>query len=67
MSYSVKKSKATQAKFKALAIDSNKCFIDTETGEVLDLAGILASSFGENEPIDLSATVKSEEEVAPEV
>ena len=67
MSYSVKKAKSTSAKFKSLSIDSAKNFIDLETGEILDLAGILASSFGENEPIDLSATVKSEEEVTPDV
>lgn len=67
MSYQIKKSRGTSAKFKALAIDSNKCFVDTETGEVLDLAGILANSFGENEPIDLSATTKSDEDITDEV
>lgn len=67
MSYTVKKNKGTSAKFKMLSVDSEKNFVDLETGEVIDLPAILAKSFGENEPIDISATVKSEDDITGEV
>lgn len=67
MSYVIKKNRGTSAKFRALAVDSEKRFIDTETGEFIDLADILAKSFGENEPMDLNATIKSDEDITDEV
>ena len=51
MSYVIKKNRGTSAKFKSLSVDSEKRFIDLETGSVIDLADILAKSFGENEPM----------------
>lgn len=67
MSYVIKKNRGTSAKFKSLSVDSEKRFIDLETGSVIDLADILAKSFGENEPMDLSATIKSDEDITDEI
>ena len=67
MSYSVKKQRSTSAKFKALAVDGANQFVDTETGEVVDINSIIAKSFGENTPVDISVSVKSEDDVTDEV
>ena len=67
MSYVIKKNRGTSAKFKALAVDGEKRFVDTETGNYIDLADILAKSFGENEPMALRATIKSDEDITDEV
>ena len=67
MSYSVKKSKATQAKFKAFAVDGANQFIDTETGEVVDINTIIAKTFGENTPVDINVSIKTDEDVTDEI
>ena len=67
MSYQIKKSRGTSAKFKAFAVDGTKNFVDTETGEVVDIQDIIAKSFGENTPVDISVSVKSEDDVTDEV
>ncbi len=67
MSYSVKKSKATSAKFKAFAVDGSNQFVDTETGEIVDINSIIAKSFGENTPVDINVSVKTDEDVTAEV
>ena len=66
MSYTVKKSKATTAKFKAFAINSERNFLDTESGELVNVADIIAKTFGEDEPVDISVSLKSESDVTPE-
>ena len=67
MSYSVKKSKSTSAKFKAFAVDGTNQFIDTETGEVVDINTIIAKTFGENTPVDINVSIKTDEDVTDEV
>lgn len=67
MSYSVKKSKATSAKFKAFAVDGERNFIDTESGELVDIGSVIAKTFGEDVPVDISVSLKTEEDATPEV
>lgn len=62
----IKKSRNTTAKFKAFAVDGNRNFVDTETGELVDVNSVIAKTFGEDTPVDIQVTLKSEEEVAPE-
>lgn len=62
----IKKSRNTTAKFRAFAVDGNKNFIDTETGELVDVNSVIAKTFGEDTPVDIQVTLKSEEEVSPE-
>ena len=64
--YSVKKQKNTTAKFKAFAVDSDRNFVDTETGTIVSVADVIAKSFGENVPVDLNVTLKDESDVTPE-
>ena len=66
MSYSVKKNKGITAKFKAFAVDGNRNFVDTETGELVSVQDVIAKTVGENVPFDLNVTLKDEEEVTPE-
>lgn len=66
MGYSVKKSRQTSAKFKAFAVDDNRNFVDTETGSIVSVADIIAKSFGENTPVDLSVTLKDESDITPD-
>ena len=66
MSYSVKRNKTTSAKFKAFAVDSEMNFVDTETGALVDVASIIAKSFGEGTPVDLNVTLKDESDITPE-
>ena len=67
MSYSVKKQRSTSAKFKAFAVDGANQFIDTETGEVVDVNSIIAKSFGENTPVDIQVSLKADEDITDEV
>ena len=64
--YSVKKQKNTTAKFKAFAVDGNRNFVDTETGAIISVADIIAKSFGEDTPIDISVSNKQEDDVTPD-
>ena len=66
MSYVIKKNSGATAKFRALAIDSNKCFVDTDTGKILDFSNIIAKTFGEDTPVDISVSNKSEDDITPE-
>ena len=65
MSYSVKRNKTTSAKFKAFAVDGDRNFVDTETGSLVNVADIIAKSFGEDTPVDLSVTLKDESDITP--
>ena len=66
MPYNVKRSKNTTAKFKAFAVDGAKNFIDTETGQIVDVQDIVAKTFGEDTPVDISVSNKSEDDITPE-
>lgn len=65
MSYSVKRSKQTSAKFKAFAVDGDRNFIDTESGEFVNVADVIAKTFGEDTPVDVSVSLKSEDDITP--
>lgn len=64
--YSVKKSKATTAKFKNFAVNDSKNFVDLESGEIVGIQDIIAKTFGEDTPIDISVTNKQEDDVTPD-
>jgi len=66
MPYNVKRSKNTTAKFKAFAVDGAKNFIDTETGQIVDVQDIVVKTFGEDTPVDISVSNKSEDDITPE-
>ena len=66
MSYSCKKSKSINCKFKSLSVVDNKSFIDSETGELIDLASVVAKTIGNGEPIDVTITNKDEEDITPD-
>ena len=66
MSVNIKKSKSTTAKLKAFAVDSSKNLFDTETGEFTNLNTLIAETFGEDTPVDIQVTLKSEEEITPD-
>ncbi len=66
MSVNIKRAKSTTAKLKAFAVDSSKNLFDTETGEFTNLNTLIAETFGEDTPVDIQVTLKSEEEVTPE-
>ena len=66
MSYSVKRSKQTSAKFKAFAVNSDRNFLDTESGELVNVADVIAKTFGEDTPVDVSVSLKSEDDITPE-
>lgn len=65
MSINVRKSRSTTAKLKAFAVDGDKNLFDTETGEFTNLNTLIAETFGEDTPVDIQVTLKSEEEVTP--
>ncbi len=65
MSYSVKKNRGVSAKFKAFAVDGNRNFIDTETGELVSVADVIAKTVGEDVPVDISVTLKDEDDITP--
>jgi len=66
MPYNVKRSKNTTAKFKAFAVDGAKNFIDTETGQIVDVQDIVVKTFGEDTLVDISVSNKSEDDITPE-
>ena len=66
MSVNIKKSKSTTAKLKAFAVDSSKNLFDAETGEFTNLNTLIAETFGEDTPVDIQVTLKSEEEITPD-
>lgn len=66
MSYSIKKSGTTTAKFKMLAVADGKNFVDYETGEIVDVADVIAKAMG-GEPFDMQATTKTEEDITSAV
>ena len=51
MSYNIKKSKSINCKFKSLSVLDDKSFVDNETGELVDLASIVAKTIGNGEPV----------------
>ena len=63
--YSIKRNKGVTAKFKSLSVDQDKNFIDLETGKVLDLASIVAETFGEGESLTAQISTKNEEDITP--
>ena len=66
MSVNIKRARSTTAKLKAFAVDSSRNLFDTETGEFTNLNTLIAETFGEDTPVDIQVTLKSEEEVTPE-
>lgn len=62
--YSVKKSKSINAKFKALLVQDGTRFVDSETGEVIDIARIVSQAVGD-EAVDVTVTNKSEVDITP--
>ena len=66
MGYNVKKSRNTTAKFKAFAVDGNKNFVDTESGEIVSVQDIIAKTFGEDTPVDINVTNKQEDDITPD-
>jgi len=66
MPYNVRRSKNTTAKFKAFAVDGAKNFIDTETGQIVDVQDIVVKTFGEDTLVDISVSNKSEDDITPE-
>ena len=65
MSYNVKKNRGVSAKFKAFAVDSDRNFIDTETGEMVSVADVIAKTVGEDVPVDISVVLKDEDDITP--
>lgn len=63
MSYQIKKSAATTAKFKSFLVSADRNFIDSETGSLISIADVIAKTFGEDTPVDIQVSLKSEEEV----
>lgn len=61
----IKKNRSTTAKFRAFAVDGECNFIDTESGELVDIGSVIAKTFGEDTPVDISVTNKVEEELDP--
>lgn len=66
MSYSVKKSKTINAKFKSLAVDDLNNFIDLETGEIINIAKVISQTVGEGQPVDVVVSNKDDEDITPE-
>lgn len=61
----IKKNRSTTAKFRAFAVDGDRNFIDTESGELISIGDVIAKTFGEDTPVDISVTNKVEEELDP--
>lgn len=61
-----KKSITTTGKFKMIAVE-NGIFVDTETGEQIQIAEILEDVYGSGQPFDLSVTQKSDDDITPNV
>ena len=66
MPYNVKKSKNINCKFKSLSVVDDKSFVDNETGQLIDLASIVAKTIGNGEPVDVTITNKDEEDITPD-
>ena len=56
---------ATNGKIKACMISENNQFVDSETGEVLDLAGMLRNVYGD-QSFDISTTQKADNDIEPQ-
>ena len=65
MSYSVKKNKSINCKFKAMLVRDGQQFIDSETGEICDLARIVSKTIGDDEPVDIVIKNVDEEDITP--
>lgn len=65
MGYKVTKAGATTARFKMLAVGGNNNFVDYETGEIVDVASVIGVAMGD-QPFDVVATSKTEEDITPE-
>ena len=65
MSYSVKRNKGVTAKFKAFSVTGDRNFLDTESGELVNVADVIAKTIGEDIPVDISVTIKQEDDVTP--
>lgn len=67
MSYQVKRSAATTAKFKSFLVSADRNFIDSETGSLISIADVIAKTFGEDTPVDIQVSLKSDEDITDEV
>ena len=63
----IKKNRSTTAKFKAFAVDGDRNFIDTETGEMVSVADVIAKTIGENTPVDIQVSLKEDEDITDNV
>lgn len=59
---SFKKSISTNGTFKMLAVQDG-IFLDTETGEVINVADIIESALGSGQPFDLKVSQKDEKDI----
>lgn len=66
MSYSVKQTRGVSAKFKSFSVTGDRTFLDNESGELVNIADVIAKTIGEDVPVDISVTLKSEDDVTPE-
>lgn len=59
---SFKKSISTNGTFKFLAVENGN-FIDTETGEEIDVAGIIESALGSGQVFDMKISQKDDVDI----
>lgn len=62
---SFKKNISINGTFKALAVAEDNCFLDLETGEMVDVAGIIKLAIGANQPFDLKVSQKDDVDITP--
>ncbi len=65
MPYNVKRNKSINAKFRAMLVQNGSQFIDSETGEVCDLAKIVSKTIGDGQPVDIQIKNVDEEDITP--
>lgn len=63
----IKKNRSTTAKFRAFAVDCERNFIDTESGELVDIGSVIAKTFGEDTPVDIQVSLKEDEDITDNV
>lgn len=63
----IKKNRSTTAKFRAFAVDGECNFIDTESGELVDIGSVIAKTFGEDTPVDIQVSLKEDEDITDNV
>ena len=52
----------TSGKYKQIVVHEGK-FVDNETGDQIDIADEIAKSIGEDIPVDISVSMKTDEEL----